>query len=233
MDYSFHNIIANKLTAFGSHFENIFVKDYDEDSNILNNIKVPLAYSNKDKFLQSVERRGDNPNNFEDNIKITVPRLGFEIVDLKYNFKQKLNRLHKFVEIDYKKEENEYVYSYVPYKAFINLYVLTNKNDHDFQIIEQILPRFTTFISHTMIYQLSNNLILEFDESINLINPDRYYEEQENFDNDSRILTTFRFESDIKFFRKINTLKPITTINFNFKSNSGSVLETLEITENG
>lgn len=232
MQYSYYKIISNKLTAFGSHFENIFVKNFDEYANVINTIKVPIAYSGKDKFLQSVEKRGDDPTNFEDNIKTTVPRFGFELIDLKYNPSQKLNRLYKFTEENHKKEQVEYVYTYAPYKAFINLYLLTNKNDHDFQIIEQILPRFSTFISHTMKYDLSDNLQLEFDESINLINPERYWDNQQSFDADSSIITTFKFETDIKFFQKVNNYKSITNINFNFVSEAGTVLETLEITEN-
>lgn len=233
MDYSYYKIISNKLTAFGSHFENIFVKNFDESGNVINTIKVPVAYSGKDKFLQAVQKRGNDPNNFDDNLKTTVPRFGFELVDLKYNPTQKLNRLYKFVEEDYKKDSVESVYSYTPYKAFINLYLLTNKNDHDFQILEQILPRFTTFISHTMKYDLSDNLQLEFDESINLINPDRYWDNQQTFDTDSSIITTFKFETDIKFFQKVSNYKPIKTIYFNFKSEAGTNLETLEVTENG
>ena len=243
-----YNIIRRKISAFGNLFNLIYVRR-DLERNVKDWLKLPVAYSNKEKMIQMYTLRGDDPTNFLDNIKMSMPRAAFEITNLVYNAEQKINRLHRFVNYSNNTIQNHSnntiesltgdsidihstnivnnVYSYVPYKIFFNLYLLTNRNEDTFQLVEQILARFSTFIVQKIKYDLGNDIILEFDESVNLISVEKEVVNQETFKEYTEYIHTFKFSSDIKFFGDYNEDNRIikkTEFNFGIKDNTEFVI---------
>ena len=165
MEQTYWNTIKDNVIAFGDTFNNITIKR-NLGNNEYKEIKVPIAYSNGSKYIERYLRRGDDPTNIKDQINITVPRLGFKLVDLRYDPERRINRCHKIlVYSDLNLSENvseltlemistdkleEYttneamsLYTPVPYILNFELYVLTNMEEDSNQIIEQILPKFT------------------------------------------------------------------------------------------
>ncbi len=198
--------------------------------------------------------RGDNPDNYQDNIMMTTPRFGFEFTDFIYNPEQKLNRVNKYV--DYKENGETALYANtsiadfgstsiegytkniaystftpVPYKVHVNLYLMTVKETDSLQIVEQLLPKFTTHVMQSVKYHLGENIDIYFDESINLESVSKEVQFNQNFDKMSKTIHTFTFTMDIKFFTGENTEdsnRIIKDIIFNIGLDGAETVETVE-----
>jgi hypothetical protein len=211
----YHKIIREHVNIFGNVFSNIFVKR-ENDVEILHEIKVPIAYSNKDSLYQMVLRRGQNPDNFEDNIKMTLPRIGFEIAAIIKDSQRKLNRINSYVH-DIGSFNVEDVFTPVPYKIYFNLYIIANKQDDSDQILEQIIPLFTPDIKISSKYSLSDNFSLTIDESLCLLRETNFEDigEQDFKSLQTRIIT-IPFSFDCSFFNIVNNKKLINNITSDF-----------------
>lgn len=133
--------IRKTIIAFGSLFSNIYIDRKQGDSvtgNTIQRLQIPLAYSNKEKWVHRLE--GDP--NLENNVYTTLPRMAFEIVGYAYDATRKANKMQK---ITCASGDTTYstVQSPVPYNIQINLYILTKTQEDGLQILEQILPTFT------------------------------------------------------------------------------------------
>lgn len=165
MSFFHQQILLSNITAFGDCFNNITIRrNLSDDS--YKEINVPISYSNSAKYIERFLKRGDDSSNIKDLINTTVPRLGFKLLDLKYDSERKLNKMFKIVmkhniqtidSIDEYTIENfadvkvedlttdklVSVFTPVPYILTLQLYILSNKEEDSNQIIEQILPKFT------------------------------------------------------------------------------------------
>ena len=52
-DYFYHESLRKIVVAFGTIFNNINIQRKDSSGNVVQSIKVPLAYSPKEKFIAS------------------------------------------------------------------------------------------------------------------------------------------------------------------------------------
>jgi len=138
----FYNQSLRRLTiAFGQIFNNIVVQTKSSTGAVTKRMRVPLAYAPKEKFMTRLEQQAnlDKGRTFA----ITLPRMGFELVGLKYDPNRKLNKLQKTVRVksSYSTVHN-FNYTPVPYDISFNLYSFTATAENGLQIIEQILPYF-------------------------------------------------------------------------------------------
>ena len=56
-EHFYHKQIRNTVIAFGTIFNNIHIKRLDSSGNPLQNIKVPLSYSPREKFIARLEQQ--------------------------------------------------------------------------------------------------------------------------------------------------------------------------------
>jgi hypothetical protein len=126
----YYNTLRNTSVAFGNLFNEIYI----EQNGV--NIKVPLQYLSKEKFVTRTLYR---PELSDESVKVetTLPAMGFELTDIQYDSQRKLNKMNKI-----QNEENS-MFNRVPYVANFVLYIATRKMDESFRIVEQILPYFT------------------------------------------------------------------------------------------
>ena len=135
----YHETIRKMVVAFGTMFNNIQLVRKDNDGNIVQAMKVPLAYGPRQKFLVRLKEDPD----LTKQVAITLPRLGFEIKNLAYDPTRKLNRVQKFRKTKSSKSSAlDVQYMPVPYNLEFELYVLSKNSDDALQIVEQILPFF-------------------------------------------------------------------------------------------
>ena len=135
----YHETIRKIVVAFGTMFNNIQLVRKDNDGNIVQSMKVPLAYGPRQKFLVRLREDPD----LTKQVAITLPRLGFEIRNLSYDPTRKLNRVQKFRKVKSSKSNALDVQVMpVPYNLDFELYVLSKNSDDALQIVEQILPFF-------------------------------------------------------------------------------------------
>ena len=135
----YHESIRKVIIAFGTTFNNIQLVRKDNDGNIKQSMKVPLAYGPRQKWLTRLNEDAD----LSKTVAITLPRIGFEIQNLSYDPNRKLNRVQKFKKVKGTNDDRlDTQYMPVPYNLSIQLYVMAKESDDSLQIIEQILPYF-------------------------------------------------------------------------------------------
>ena len=79
----YHERIRKSVAMFGRLFNDIYVIRQDASGNVISQIKVPLSYAPKQKFL---ERIRENPDLTEDTkIAVKLPRMSFEILAISYD----------------------------------------------------------------------------------------------------------------------------------------------------
>ena len=136
----YHESLRKVVVAFGTIFNNITIHRKDANGNVVQSLKVPLAYSPKEKFLVRLEQQ---PNLDNREFSVTLPRMGFEIAGISYDASRKLQRLGKFKAVKSSSANiMDYQYNPVPYNISFNLYAFTATAEGGLQIVEQILPYF-------------------------------------------------------------------------------------------
>ena len=135
----YHESIRKVIIAFGTTFNNIQLVRKDNDGNVTQTMKVPLAYGPRQKWLVRLNEDAD----LSKQVAVTLPRIGFEIQTLSYDPTRKLNRVQKFKKVKGSNSDRlDTQYMPVPYNLSIQLYVMAKQSDDALQIVEQILPFF-------------------------------------------------------------------------------------------
>jgi hypothetical protein len=138
-NYFYHRSIHKTVVAFGTLFNNIQIRHYDEQDAPVSVLKVPLAYGPTSKFLARLEQ---NPTG-DRKVAITLPRMAFEMVSLDYDSSRKSSSLQTFksAKTSDGKAINS-VFMPVPYNIGFELNIMAKIQDDVLQIVEQILPYF-------------------------------------------------------------------------------------------
>ena len=136
----YHQSLRKVIIAFGTIFNNIVIHRTDSNNNVVQSIKVPLAYSPKEKFITRLDQQASLDDR---QVAVTLPRMGFEISGISYDASRKLQKVGKFrgVRSD-RGDVMDYQYNPVPYNISLNLYSFTATAEGGLQIVEQILPYF-------------------------------------------------------------------------------------------
>ena len=87
----YHATMRKSVAVFGTLFNNISVIRKDGSGGILNQIKVPLAYGPKQKFLARI----DSESGQDASMAIKLPRMAFEITSLEIDTNQKMQKRNK------------------------------------------------------------------------------------------------------------------------------------------
>ena len=135
----YHETMRKVVVAFGTIFNNIHLVRKDNDGNIIQTMKVPLAYGPREKFLVRLREDAD----LTKQVAVTLPRIGFEIANLSYDSARKLNRVQRMKKVKGSKANQlDTQYMPVPYNLEFTLYIMAKQSDDALQIVEQILPYF-------------------------------------------------------------------------------------------
>ena len=146
--YFYNQSTRNVVVAFGTLFNTIQLHKKDGSGNIVQSMKVPLAYGPKQKWLS---RLTEDPN-FSKKVAVTLPRIGFEISGIAYDPARKLQKTVKVKKVADGIDNNQVKSGFmpVPYNINFELYVLSKNSDDALQIVEQILPFFQPDYTVTM-----------------------------------------------------------------------------------
>ena len=139
-NYFYHERIRKSVALFGRLFNNIYVVRKNSSGGVLNQLKVPLAYAPRQKYL---ERIRENPSLEDDTrVAIKLPRMSFEITDIQYDLTRQLAKVSNFNTKGTSVEKRQKFYSPVPYNIGFSLSIYAKNQDDALQIVEQILPTF-------------------------------------------------------------------------------------------
>ena len=138
-NYFYHEIIRKTVIAFGTLFNDIHVRHQDQAGNDISDIKVPVAYGPKQKFLARITQQAE----LNKATQITLPRMSFEITSISYDSSRKAGITQTF-KAPNKENDNKLtkVFMPVPYNLGFELNILVKLQDDGLQILEQILPFF-------------------------------------------------------------------------------------------
>ena len=134
--YFYHEIIRKTVIAFGTLFNDIYVRHEDAAGNDISEIKVPVAYGPRQKFLARIQQQPE----LNKATQITLPRVAFEMTNISYDSTRKSGITQTFKAKDGDKMKK--VFMPVPYNLGFELNILTKLQDDGLQILEQILPFF-------------------------------------------------------------------------------------------
>ena len=136
----YHEKIRKSVSIFGRLFNNLYVLRKDKSGAVLNQLKVPLAYAPKAKYLDRIR---ENPDLIDDTrVALKLPRMSFEIVNISYDLTRQLTKVSNFTTLGVNNTKRQKFNSPVPYNLDFQLNIFAKNQDDALQIVEQILPTF-------------------------------------------------------------------------------------------
>tara|TARA_Y100001972_G_C7655845_1_gene330301 strand:+ start:998 stop:2089 length:1092 start_codon:yes stop_codon:yes gene_type:complete len=138
-DPFYHATVRKSVAVFGTLFNNLKVVRRNSAGNIINTLKVPLAYGPKQKFLAALDRDTGR----DASLAIKLPRMAFEITSLALDPAQRLVKRAALEEINTSDaSKKKLIKHYTTYDIGMSLYILSKNQDDGLQLVEQILPYF-------------------------------------------------------------------------------------------
>ena len=134
--YFYHEIIRKTVISFGTLFNEVHVRHQDATGKDISDIKVPISYGPKQKFLARIQQQPD----LNKAVQISLPRMSFEVNNIQYDPSRKAGITQTFKANEGGKLKK--VFMPVPYNLGFELNILTKLQDDSMQILEQILPFF-------------------------------------------------------------------------------------------
>ena len=193
----YHQCIRKTVIAFGSLFNDIHVTGGTDER-----IRVPLAYAPKQKWYSRIK-----DGKLEDGrtFSMTLPRMGFEVINYTYDPSRKRNTIMQTMKnsgYDTTNKDQKYRYAEVPYNVSFGMYAFTSSIDENLQIIEQITP----FFAPEFIVSINMNDAHEkVDVPIVLSNINIQEEYEGNFATRRFISTTFEFLAKSYMYGPVKT----------------------------
>ena len=140
-EYFYHERIRKSVAMFGKLFNDIYVIRKNSTGASISQIKVPLTYAPKQKFL---ERIRENPDLYNDTkVAIKLPRMSFEIISIAYDPARQLPKSNNINRTGSTNDVRSKIYSYVPYNIGFQLSIYAKNQDDALQVVEQIIPFFS------------------------------------------------------------------------------------------
>ncbi len=203
----YHESIRKVIVSFGTMFNNINLIRKDNSGNILQSMKVPLAYGPREKFLVRLNEDAD----LTKQVAITLPRIGFEIQNLEYDSARKLNRVQRFKKVKgANAKQLDAQYMPVPYNLAIELYVMAKQSDDALQIVEQILPYFQPDYTLTINDMADMGIKRDVPIVLNSISYEDNY--QGDFTTRRALIYTLSFTAKFYLYGPVTSSKVIKTV---------------------
>jgi len=226
-DHFYHATMRKSVAVFGTLFNNLKVARTAADGSILNQIRVPLAYGPKQKFLA----RLDQETGFDAQMAIKLPRMAFEISGVTLDTTQKLAKRNIISEThasDVTKKKT--IKHYTSYDIVMSLYIMAKNQDDGLQIVEQILPYFQPE------YNVTIKPVTGFDykQDVSVILGSIAIDDQYEGDFTERRVLIYQldFTMKMKFFGPTSDQAIIREVNLDFheKDNVGRTFEEIDFT---
>lgn len=223
----YHSTMRKAVAVFGTLFNNINVVRTKADGSVLNQIKVPLAYGPKQKFLA----RLDQNTGSDANMALKLPRMGFEITSIELDSTQKLQKRNQIVEThasDVTKKKT--IKHQVAYNINMSLYAMAKNQDDGLQIVEQILPYFQPEYSVTI--KPITGFTYKQDVPIILSSVSISDDYEGDFITRRALIYQLDFIMKMKFFGPTSNQGVIREVNIDFNNDAGGseILENMDFT---
>ena len=196
------------VVAFGTMFNDINLVRTNNAGEVIQTMKVPLAYGPKQKWLARLQ---EDPN-ITKKVAVTLPRLGFEIQTISYDSTRKLNSIQKLKKVNSSAQGKTMSQQFmpVPYNMDFQMAVMAKNSDDALQIVEQILPFFQPDYTVT----LNDNTAMGTTRDVPIVLTNVGYEDNYEADLITRraIIYTLDFTAKFYLYGPVTDQKVIKTV---------------------
>jgi hypothetical protein len=226
----YHEKIRKCVAVFGTLFNNLYVIRNNSSGQIINQLKVPLSYAPKQKFLDRIRETEDMA---DAKLAIKLPRMSFEMAAMYFDPSRQLPKVNNFTRlVSTDTGVRTKFFTAVPYILNFQLNILTKTNEDAVQILEQIIPYFNPSYTITMKPFSDYNDIKE-DIPISLIGISFNDDYENTLESRRTIIYTLDFELKTQFFGPIADSKVIRKAIVDFKDqNTSELLERVTVEPN-
>ena len=215
----YHATVRKSVAVFGTLFNDISVARKKGDGSLINQVKVPLSYGPKQKFLS----RLDNETGQDASVAIKLPRMSFEITGMELDTTKKLSKRTEIIEPSTTgtTTQRNVINQFVPYNINMQLNIMAKNQDDGLQILEQILPYFQP--EYTLSIKPVDDFT-SFKEDVPIILNGVSFDDQYEGDYNSRrvLIYTLDFTMKMTFYGAINYKPVIREINVDFNKEPDS-----------
>lgn len=207
--------IRKAIVAFGNMFNNIYIVRLDSSGNVTQNIRVPLAYAPKQKFIQRIAQVPDGDNK---NVQVVLPRMSFEMLGMQYDYNRKISPVQQNRSVNSGASIISTQYAPTPYNIAVSLYLYSKNQDDGLQVIEQILPYFNPDYNLTLKAIPALNIKNDLPIILDSIQYDDQYEGE--YAARRSIIWTLNFTMKLNFYGPVNKQGIIKKVIANTYSNA-------------
>ena len=207
--------IRKAIVAFGNMFNNIYIVRLDSAGNVIQNIRVPLAYAPKQKFIQRIAQV---PDSDDKNVQVVLPRMSFEMLGMQYDYNRKISPVQQNRAVNSGASIISTQYAPTPYNIAVSLYLYAKNQDDGLQVIEQILPYFNPDYNLTLKAIPALNIKNDLPIILDSIQYDDQYEGE--YTARRSIVWTLNFTMKLNFYGPVNKQGIIKKVIANTYSNA-------------
>ena len=205
----YHEKTRKAVAIFGRLFNNIYVLRKNAAGAVISQIKLPLAYAPKSRYI---DRLRENPNlSTDEDVAIKLPRASFEISGIQYDTTRQLTKLSNFSQPGSQINKRTKMYSPVPYNINFILNIYAKTHDDALQVVEQILPTFNP--QYTVTVKPFPDKYADFVEDIPIIiqGVDFTDDYDGSLQNRRTIIYTLTFEMKLQYYGPLDAESAVIT----------------------
>lgn len=205
----YHEKTRKAVAIFGRLFNNIYVLRKNAAGAVISQIKLPLAYAPKSRYI---DRLRENPNlSTDEDVAIKLPRASFEISGIQYDTTRQLTKLSNFSQPGSQINKRTKMYSPVPYNINFTLNIYAKTHDDALQVVEQILPTFNP--QYTVTVKPFPDKYSDFVEDIPIIiqGVDFSDDYDGSLQNRRTIIYTLTFEMKLQYYGPLDAESAVIT----------------------
>ena len=212
----YHQTIRKYVAVFGTLFNDINVVRRDASDVIKEQIKVPIAYSPRDRWILRL-RRARGVSGTDEAVAMTLPRMGFDLTAITYDGTRKLNTLGQVYSANTAAGTSTLMKQYnpVPYNFDFSLYSMVSNAEDGAQIFEQIVPFFTPEFTVTVNLIPSMNIAPDVTMVLNGVTIEDNY--QGDFQSTREIIWTLTFTMKGYVYPDVKTGSVVKTVIVNLR----------------
>lgn len=202
-DHFYNEHTRRAVSVFGTLFNNLTVVKRDGSGNALQQIKVPLSYGPRQKFLSRIRNEADLNDS---RLALKLPRMSFEITGLDYDESTRLTRGTKLSVPAANSSPRKTLYYPSTYRLSFELNIMSRHTDDALQILEQILPFFQPEYTVT-VKEIDDNFRSDMPFVLTGVTLNDDYEG--DFESRRSIIYTLSFETRIKYYGDLSEARGI------------------------
>jgi len=205
--YFYHERIRKSVATFGRLFNDIYVLRVGASNQVVSQVKVPLSYAPRSKFLDRIREQADLGEG--QRVAIKLPRMSFEIVGINYDPARQLQKTTNFQQAGTSSSLRTKINTFVPYTISFQMNIYSKTQNDALQIVEQILPYFNPQYNVSIKPFTDYPNVIE-DVPITITSVDFNDDYEGDLASRRTIIYTMNFDMKVNFYGPLNNGKVIT-----------------------